>query len=206
MQRWKFVFISVISMLILLACSESAKVNTTVTSVSKTPPASRVATKAIVTSTATPGETKLSPAQKAQVVTLITNTTNHFTQIWIDGQIALGTQPYPNADAGLAAFDDPTSAASLFRDWRKSEDPALAISSLLDTFNKADALYTGSIPDDALLTWRDDVSQLTTDMEVWVTDGASWQISATPTATMTHDAQTITNDFTTIHKDIQAIS
>lgn len=146
----------------------------------------------------------LSVYQKTQIVTIITANTNHFKQLWSDGQTALGTTQYADAYAGLDAINDPSSNASKFSQYKQTENPAND-NSMNTALQQADKYYPSNVSDDALNTWRLDMITLSSDMGLWVNDATSWQISEIPTSQLNNDAQTVNKDFSTVEKDVQAI-
>ena len=78
------------------------------------------------TQLAMPSVPKLSAADKAAVRSIFLGSVNHYASLLAQGQQILGTTQYPNAQAGLAAFSDPNSAASRFSAYQKNHNPPVA--------------------------------------------------------------------------------
>ena len=55
---------------------------------------------------------------KKRVRAILTANVDHYAKLLAAGERALGSTQYANANAGLAAFNDPNSAASKFRDYQ----------------------------------------------------------------------------------------
>jgi hypothetical protein len=109
------------------------------------------------------------------------------------GQQIIGPVPYPNANAGLAAFNDPNSAASRFSAYRKHPDPE-SDESYLAAFQRADHFFTAANEPQAIGTWRDDMGQAQSDLYRWVSDAVSWQINEISTSKLQADAAAVTAD------------
>jgi len=124
---------------------------------------------------------RLTAAQKAQVNQILSSSEIHYAGLLAAGKQALGITQYADAWAGLAAFDDPTSAASKFRDWRGSSK-AEADVSYVQAFAQADAFYSANNEPANIDVWRDDVASAQGDLIQWVDLAASWQIHTTTTA------------------------
>lgn len=147
----------------------------------------------------------LSSVQKAQVAAIITKNTNHFKQLWQDGQTALGTTQYNDSSEASIALNDPNSNASKFGKYKQTENPAND-NSMTDAFKQADELYTNNVSDESLNTWRMDMIQLSSDMGIWVNEATKWQISQVSTSELNRKVQIVEKDFETVQKDIESIS
>lgn len=117
----------------------------------------------------------VSKADKAHVRRILTASVNHFAHLLVLGQQALGTTPYASATAGLAAFNDPNSAASRFRDYR-SKYRAEQDLSYLAAFKRADSYYTAANEPQAISAWQDDMTAAATALSEWVNVAVGWQI------------------------------
>lgn len=146
-----------------------------------------------------------SAPDKVKVAAILSVSVDHYAQLFASGKAALGTTQYPNASAGLKAFDDPNSAASKFSNFRKSDNLQNDLS-YLDAFKQADSYYTAANEPDAIGTWRDDMTNLTGDLYKWVDDAASWQISEISSAQLKADEQKVNADFAAAKSDVAAIS
>jgi len=147
----------------------------------------------------------MAPEDKMKIVSLLQQNLNHFKQIWQDGNTALGTTQYPNAEAGLEALNDPSTDASKFSEFKQKENPALD-NSYVDTIKQVNPLITTSNTTDKVSTWSDGQSKLTADMSQWVNDATGWQISSVSTTTLNADANVVNHDFVILQNDIQAIN
>lgn len=88
--------------------------------------------------------------------------------------ILLSEPPYSDANAGLAAMNDPTSAASRYRDWRKASGVETD-TSYQDAANRAGAGFTADDEPQALGDWRNKVSDAWAALLHYVQTGASYQ-------------------------------
>jgi len=165
-------------------------------------------TAAAVPPTTPPATTaaKLTLGQKQQVKVILAASITHDEQVLLQGQRILGNQPYPDASTGLAAMDDPTSAAYQFSAWRQRHDPSLVNdTNSEDAFQKADGFYTADTEPDALSTWRQDMIQASSDLGQWVQTAVSWQISEKTSLDLTSAAATVHDDLAQANRDIAAI-
>lgn len=147
---------------------------------------------------------KLTADQKQQVSADLNNGLAHYVDTWHQGEQILGTTQYADANAGLAAMDDPTSAAAKFSAWRQSSDIETDVTTYLNAFKSADAFYNADNEPQAIASYRDDLGTLQADISTWVNDAVGWQIQTTSNATMTKDVQTINSDISQVKSDIQA--
>jgi hypothetical protein len=148
---------------------------------------------------------KLTPVQTDQVKSILLGNVNHYAALLTQGEQILGTTPYPDANAGLTAMSDPTSAASRFRDYRKDPNPE-SDHSYLDAFKKADAFYNAANEARSIGTWRDDMGRATSDLTKWVQDAATWQVSEIPTSQLQADAARVTSDLQTARNDVTRVA
>jgi hypothetical protein len=147
---------------------------------------------------------KLTADRKQQVSADLNNGLTHYVDTWHQGEQILGTTQYADANAGLAAMDDPNSAAAKFSAWRQSSNIETDVTAYLNAFKSADAFYNADNEPQAIASYRDDLGTLQADISTWVTDAVGWQIQTTSNATMTKDVQTINNDISQVKSDIQA--
>jgi len=160
------------------------------------------------TSSTSPGTSITSPATAiatAQVAAILSASDQHYLSMFTTGTTALGTTQYPDGSAGVAAFNDPQSAASRFRDWRQSSKAEQDLS-FMDAFKQADAFYTADNEPPAMASWRDDMNQAQADLIGWVQVAVKWQISQASSADLGAAAKTFTNDMTTAQKDATAVT
>ena len=83
---------------------------------------------------------------------------------------------YADAMAGIAAMDDPTSAAARFRAYRQNTGPERDIT-LMDAFSQGDAHFAGDNEPQAISDWQNDMFTMTFDLNQWVEVAVSYQIS-----------------------------
>jgi len=126
-------------------------------------------------SAATAAPVVISRAQAAQVVAMLNGSIQHFRGLFAAGEQALGSVRYPDAQAGLAAMDDPNSAASRFSEWRQRSgvDRDATYEGVV---SRAASLYAGGETDPALDTWAADMSRVMTNLHDWVETAVGWQI------------------------------
>jgi hypothetical protein len=117
----------------------------------------------------------LTTAQRSRVRSILLGSVSHYTDELDEGVRIIGTTQYPSADAGLAAFDDPTSAASKFSAYQRRRNPASDLS-YQDALGKADALYTADNEPQAVLTWTTDMDDMVAAFAQWVQTATSFQI------------------------------
>src|SRR4051812_17464635 len=101
----------------------------------------------------------ISASAKAKVRSILLANAKHYREELDQGVRIIGSTQYSDSFAGLAAFDDPNSAASRFRDYRKDSNPENDVS-FLDAFKKADKFYNAQNEPDAIGTWRDQMSDV----------------------------------------------
>lgn len=146
----------------------------------------------------------ISNADKAKVVAILSDNDNHYAAIFKQGQDILGTQQYPNGDAGLSAMDDPNSAASKYSAYQKNPNPCGDFSSN-DAFKKADAYYNADNETNGIRSWQTDTSQFSSDLCQWVNKGVSWQISEITTAQLKTYADKVNQDLAVLAKDVSDV-
>ncbi|HVC76225.1 MAG TPA: hypothetical protein VND96_06885 [Candidatus Micrarchaeaceae archaeon] len=160
---------------------------------------------------------KLSTAEKVQVQATLQANIDHYAQLLAAGKAALGSTPYADANAGLAAYNDPNSSASKFRDWR-AQSKAEQDVSYLQAFKQANDIYlavmgssSGSITkwendtSTALTNWQDDVGNVQGDLALWVQVAASWQISLKTDADLAAAEQKVNSDLNQTRQDLQQL-
>jgi len=119
--------------------------------------------------------------QKALVRQVLTASVRHYAHVLALGQQAVGKVQYANANLGLQAMSNPNSAAAKFRDFRTEWNPGDDLS-FIAAFNKADKNFTWSNEPPAITTWRDDMSNVSSDLGNWASVAAEWQIRSKTTA------------------------
>jgi hypothetical protein len=140
-------------------------------------------------------------AEKAKVRTILTQSVDHYQQLYNEGKQALGTTQYATAQAGVAAFNDPNSAATRFGAYRHTSK-VQTDESYLNAFEKADRVYTAANEPKAISSWRDDMGNLTGDLYAWVDLAVSWQIKEKSTGQLEAAEHKIDNDFAAASRDV----
>ena len=146
----------------------------------------------------------VSAAEKNKIDAILTGSVNHYALLVALGKQALGTTQYANANAGLAAFADPNSAASRFRDYRAKSNAERDLF-YLKAFQRADSYYTAANEPAAISTWRDDMTQMTGDLIQWVNVAVDWQIRNASTAKLQAAAARVDADLAKAKRDIAAV-
>ena len=146
----------------------------------------------------------VSAAEKAKVRQILTASVDHYEQLFKEGEQAVGTTQYANANAGLAAFNDPTSAASRFRDFR-SKTRAEYDLSFLNAFQKADNYFTAANEPKSISTWRDDMGTVQSALSSWVNLAVGWQIRVKSTAELRAAQQKVEEGLGKARHDIDLI-
>lgn len=142
-------------------------------------------------------------ADKGKIRSILTGSVDHYQHLLTLGAQILGTTQYATANAGLAAFSDPNSAASRFRDYRKNPNPESDLS-FLAAFKKADNFYTAANEPAAISTWRDDMDTVSTDINEWVNLAVGWQIREKTTAQLQAAEAKIERDLAKARADVTA--
>jgi hypothetical protein len=117
----------------------------------------------------------LTAADKAHVQQILTASVDHYANLLSLGEQTLGSTQYATANVGLAAFNDPNSAASRFSAYRKKSNPEGDLS-FLNAFKKADSYYTAANEPSAISAWRDDMDSASAALNEWVNVAVGWQI------------------------------
>lgn len=142
----------------------------------------------------------LTAADKAHVRQILTSSVDHYANLLSLGEQALGSTEYANANAGLAAFNDPNSAASRFSAYQKHVNPANDLS-FLQAFKKADSYFTAANEPAAISQWRNDMSDAQGDLGAWVQDAVSWQIKEISTGKLQADLAKVEKDLAQARAD-----
>ena len=132
-----------------------------------------------------------------------------YTTIYQDGKAALGTTQYSDANAGLAAFSNPNSAASKFSAWHRTflaQQGSLSDQPINAYKTASDCYYHSHLPEpDAIANWRDDMGSLFSDIGTWGSDAVDWQVKGKTTTQLNQDEATIASDLTTVQQDLAAL-
>lgn len=147
---------------------------------------------------------KLTAQEIAQVKAILSASLKHYKNAFAAGKTALGTTQYADAFEGLAAFDDPNSAASRFRDWRAASGIEQDIS-YSDAFYEAQAIYGDRAEPPAFDNWDFDMADAWTGIYEWVNVAVGWQIRSETTSSLNAAAKVVTDAFTKAQADINSI-
>lgn len=143
---------------------------------------------------------RLTSSQEAEVRGILLANLSHYAQLLSRGQEALGTTQYPNAQAGLNAFNDTNSAANRFSMFQKDAN-VYGSASYVDAFNRADRFFTAANEPQALTNWEDDTGTVQGDLAQWINDAISWQISEVQTSVLQADVATFEADLAKARAD-----
>lgn len=147
---------------------------------SKPAPAANASPVPAATPFTTPAHTLAPQANRDSAAAVLHASVDHYRQEFRQGQAIIGNTQYTDPMAGLAAFDDPTSAAARFRGYRQNPDPERDLSSG-DAFKKADSNFTADNEPQAISDWQNDMGDASTALNQWVSTAVEFQ-----TATKTH--------------------
>lgn len=136
---------------------------------------------------------------------ILTAATTHYAQVFAQGQQIVGTTQYPDGDAGLAALQDPNSAASKFSAWRQSSKVEQDVNTYMDAFSQADSGFDASDEPASISTWRDDVGNVQSDIAQWVQTAVSYQIATASQTDLDAAAAKVQTDLKTAQVDITAV-
>lgn len=146
----------------------------------------------------------ITAAEKTKIQAILTTNVSHYQHLLDLGKQALGSTQYATAIEGDAAFSDPNTAASRFRDYRSSSNAERDLS-FLSAFKKADDFYTAANEPDAIGTWRDDMSNLQGDLIEWINVAVGWQIREKTTAQLDAAEARVTRDLAKARADVTAV-
>lgn len=128
--------------------------------------------------------------QRSRARNILLASVDHYQRLLELGQAILGTQPYADGVQGLAAYSDPASAASRFRDYRKRPDPENDLS-FQRAFTRADHIFTADNEPQAISDWQADMSDSQSALVGWVQTAVGWQISEDSTGKLNAEAATV---------------
>ena len=144
-----------------------------------------------------------------KAVLMLAVSTNYYSQLFSDAKKILGTKQYSNTAEGLSAFNDPSSSAVLFGNFRTEtclkNNPSANIN---NTYREVSNLYFGAKVNqtDALDNWNYNLNTTATDICEWAADAVSWQIREIATSKLKATEQKVDTDFATVKSDMSSIS
>ena len=148
----------------------------------------------------------LTAAQKDQVQAILQGSIDHYDRAFADGRAVLGTTRYADGFAGVAAMDDPNSAAARFRDWRGTSKVEQDVQTYLDAFSRADKFYTAETePTAAISAWSDDMAALQGAISQWINVAVDWQINTKTDADLHAAADKVSASKTAAGADVATV-
>jgi hypothetical protein len=121
---------------------------------------------------------KLTAPQKEQVKSILLNSVSHYETQLARGADILPETPYPNAGAALAAYSNPSSPASRWREFGQANGPFKDFS-YMEAEKQARAVYpdVASMPD-ALSDWSSEMNEMSSAWADWFFVANDWQTSS----------------------------
>jgi hypothetical protein len=113
--------------------------------------------------------------ERAKAISILSASVDYYERRLSAGEHALGSERYNDAIAGVAAFRDPKSAASRFRDYRAKTHIENDYS-FLGAYKAAYAYYKGVPEPPSLTVWPDDMNGVVSSFSDWAWIAADWQI------------------------------
>ncbi len=151
-----------------------------------------------------PAAAVASPADRAAAAILTANIA-HYRDEFQQGQNIVGTTQYADAWEGLAAMEDPTSAAARFRDYRQFPGPETDVS-YMDAFRQADNHLTAANEPPVISDWMNDMGTMQTDLNKWVHVVVDYQIRNRSQTDLDAAAATVNEDLAKADADTQAVA
>jgi hypothetical protein len=152
-----------------------------------------------------PAIPKITLADRQKVRTLLMNNVNHYQDLFLIGAWALGEKQYSNPLHALhdlaVAGSGPSTFANYQQRFRPTDD-----TSFLKAFKNADSFYVAANEPAAIGDWRDDMSNLTADLDGWISDAVGWQIKQTSNGKLAADENAIERDIAKSSTDVQKIT
>lgn len=171
-------------------------------------PAKKTADKTTTNTKATtkPAVSTVSPAERtAKAVSTLQAGTDFYSQLFKQGQTALGTTQYPNAQAALADENNPSSPAAKWAKFNSTlTSTDYTMPHITQPYNNASNLYSDSAPA-AIGNWNADMQQVDTDLHEWARQATNWLDSEITTAQLNTYTQTFQKDLTAAHNDVNQL-
>jgi hypothetical protein len=157
-------------------------------------------------SAAGPSPRTLSKAQVAEVRSVLETSVHHYESMLAEGKEALGTTQYDDAYAGLAALNQPGSAAHRFSEWQQRSNYLIDIS-YTDAFGTAADRYYAVTGDDPeiLYTWEEHMGDAQTHIQDWVSTAIDWQIRVRTDAELASAEQAVRDALAVARQDIETL-
>lgn len=146
----------------------------------------------------------ISSTDKAKVVTILSENTQHYVDLLNQGKQALGGFQYTDPYVAISALNDPTSPAAKYSSYNKIVNPCSDMS-MIKAFNQADSYYNADNEPTAMGDWRDDMGQVTTDICVWSNKAVDWQVKGISNDQFNTYEQKFKDDIAVAQADIATI-
>lgn len=115
----------------------------------------------------------VTPEDLAKAADILSAKTDHYVALLKEGKEILGTKPYPNSYAGLAALDDPSSRAAKFSKFNNEKSVDMSFG---DAHKEAYKFFTVENAPDSIQEWQEHMMEATAALSSWAQMGVSWQV------------------------------
>jgi hypothetical protein len=144
------------------------------------------------------------PADPAKAAKLVQSSTQHYADLFAQGQKIVGHTRYGDQKAYGEAFADPKSAASLLAAYRTKPNPE-ADSSYSAAFADAGKAFGSTEPPAVLGTWSKDMVKVKTDLSAWVETAVQYQSGGAGQSDLDAAASKVTADLAAAKQDAGAV-
>jgi len=145
-----------------------------------------------------------SPADREAAYAALSASIAHYKDVFRQGQAVVGNTQYATSWDGLAAMNDPGSAAAKLRDYRQNPDPERDLS-YMDAFKAADSHFTADNEPQAISNWQDDMATMQSDLSQWVSVAVDYQIKNKSQANLDGAANQVNQDLAKADADANAV-
>jgi hypothetical protein len=142
-----------------------------------------------------------SPADREAAFAVLTANIAHYRSIFEQGQSIIDQAQHTNGEEALVAMEDPNSAATRFRYYRKNSNLEFDMS-FINAFRQADKYFTTDNEPQAVRDWVDDMSFMHDDLSRWVHIAVDYQSSQ---ADVDAAAETVRQDLVKAQADARAV-
>jgi hypothetical protein len=140
------------------------------------------------------------PADPAKATKLLQASTQHYADLFAQGQKIVGEKRYADQKAYGEAFANPKSAAALFAAYRTKPNPE-ADSTYSAAFAEAGKAFGSTAPPAVLGQWSADMVKVKTDLSAWVGTAVQYQSSAASQGDLDSAAAKVTADLAAAKAD-----
>ena len=144
------------------------------------------------------------PADPAKAAKLVQSSTQHYADLFAQGQKIVGHTRYADQKAYGEAFANSKSAAALFAAYRTTPNPE-ADSTYSAAFADAGNAFGSTAPPAVLGTWSKDMVKVKTDLSTWVQTAVRYQSSAASQSDLEAAASKVTADLAAAKTDAGAV-